>query len=93
MSPLRIVILAALFYIGYKMLVGGQGKKGSKNTRQRTTQGPPDIPVTDVLVEDPVCHSLVPKRQAIHLQHRGSMVYFCSEECCNKFIAQEGEEG
>ncbi len=93
MGPLRLLILAALFYIGYRLLVSGQKKKHKNTTKQTTKQGPPDLPVNDVLVEDPVCHSLVPKQQAIHLQHRGSMVYFCSEECCNKFIAQEGEAG
>lgn len=90
MSPLRIVIIALLLYIGFRLLTGGRKKS---NKEENTKSGSkPEIPVEDVLMEDPICHSLVPKQQAIHLQHRGSMVYFCSEECCNKFIAQEGDD-
>lgn len=90
MSPLRILIIAALLYIGYRLLTGGRTKKNNRdNNRKSVSQ--PEGPVEDVLMEDPICHSLVPKKQAIHLQHRGSMVYFCSEKCCNTFIAQQGE--
>ena len=90
MSPLRIVIIAVLLYIGYRLIFGGKKSGNSQNNSQADSQK--DLPVEDVLMEDPVCHSLVPKQQAIHLQHRGSTVYFCSEECCNTFIAQQGEE-
>jgi YHS domain-containing protein len=50
--------------------------------------------VADVLVEDPVCHKLVPKQQAIRLKSkkRNEIIYFCSEECCELFVRQEGEK-
>lgn len=89
MSPLRIVIIAILLYIGYRLITGGRKKRNSEQDEKPESQS--ELPVQDVLMEDPVCHSLVPKQQAIHLRHRGSMVYFCSEECCNTFIAQQGE--
>ncbi|WP_136810646.1 YHS domain-containing protein [Desulfosediminicola flagellatus] len=89
MSPLRIVVIAVLLYLAYRMITGGRkDKKPEENTNSDSRS---ELPVEDILMEDPICNSLVPKQQAIHLQHDGSTVYFCSEECCNKFIAQQGE--
>lgn len=90
MSPLRILVIAVLLYIGYRLITGGK-KTSSRDDNSPRDAKKPDEPVQDVLVEDPICHSLVPKQQAIHLKHHGSMVYFCSEECCNAFIAKKGE--
>ncbi len=85
MSPTRLVIIAILIYIGYLLIRGGR-KKETKTRRKTESRGP--ATVADVLVEDPVCHSLVPKQQSIHLQHHDEMIYFCSEECCQKFIEE-----
>jgi YHS domain-containing protein len=90
MGPFRLLILAVLFYIGYRLLVGGR-KKEKRVRKENTTMGKPGT-ISDVLVEDPVCHCLVPKGQAVHLQHQGSMVYFCSEDCCNKFLKKGNDE-
>jgi YHS domain-containing protein len=90
MGPFRLIILAILFYIGYRLLVGGR-KKEKKTRKENPTAGRAGA-VSDVLVEDPICRCLVPKRQAIHLQHQGNMVYFCSEDCCNKFIEKRKNE-
>jgi YHS domain-containing protein len=49
------------------------------------------MPADDVLVEDPVCKKLVPRMQAVKHQQAGQSFYFCSEECCRKFINQEGD--
>ena len=89
MGPLRLIILAILVYIGYRLLISGR-KREKKNKNETSTAGGPGA-VSDVLVEDPVCHILVPKRQAVRLQHQGEMVYFCSEACCNTFI-EKGKE-
>ncbi len=87
MGPLRLIILAILVYIGYRLLISGRKKRKKDET---SNSGEPAA-VSDVLVEDPVCHTLVPKRQAVRLQHQGKMVYFCSEACCNTFI-EKGKE-
>jgi YHS domain-containing protein len=89
MGPLRFIILLILFYIGYRLLIGGLKRK--KQTRKENSVVGESATVSDVLVEDPVCHILVPKGQAIHLQHQGKMVYFCSESCCTTFI-EKGKE-
>ena len=89
MSPVRLLILAVLFYIGYRLIVSGLKKKFSSKDGVLDSSG--DSPVSDVLVEDPVCHTLVPKKQAVHLQYDEAMVYFCSEKCCDTFVKEHGE--
>lgn len=90
MSPIKLVVLAILLYIGYRLLTGGRKKDKTEGPSASTEQD--SGPIVDVLVEDPVCHKLVPKKQAIRLQHRENIVYFCSEACCNRFVSQEGEK-
>ena len=93
MSPLKLVIIAGLLYFGYRLLISDWRKK--KNRRKDAEpESVQDDQVEDVLVEDPVCHKLVPKQQAIRLKQRGTegFKYFCSEECCNKFVSQTGEQ-
>jgi YHS domain-containing protein len=95
MSPLKLVVIAILLYLGYRLLISDWKKKRGNNRDEecRKENEPEDEQVEDVLVEDPVCHKLVPKRQAIRLKQEGKQdyVYFCSEECCNKF-SQTGEQ-
>lgn len=81
MHPIRILILAVLLYILYRLLFGGRKK----------TVGPrpsPEIPVQDTLAEDPICHTYVPQSQSLSLEQDGTTHYFCSQECLDKFIEQ-----
>ena len=87
MTPLKLVILAILFYIGYRLLVG-IGRKKSSNKQSEEKSSPQ---VSDLLVEDPVCHTLVPQGQAVRLQHEKQIYYFCSEACCSRFLSEKGE--
>lgn len=92
MSPIRLVILALLIYIGY-LLIRGTKKTSAGSQGRKADQENLDVGSSnDVLVEDPVCKKLVPKSQAISLTQRGETVYFCSEECCRIFVSQKGEE-
>ena len=84
MSPIRIVILAILFYILYRLLKSG-GKKKVKAKHQGS------LPVQDVLVEDPFCHTYIPKKQAVSASKNGKDYYFCSNDCRDKFISSKGE--
>jgi len=87
MTPLRLLILAVLFYIGWRLLRKSFAQKPAGTTRQDN-----DSQVQGVLVEDPVCHVLVPKHQALRLRRDGITYYFCSERCCDQF-AGEPEQG
>ena len=90
MAPIRILILAVLFYIGYRLLRSSFMKKGRPEGSAGSDPGPSER-LTDVLVEDPVCKKLVPKEQAVRLDQDGEIIYFCSQECCNEFASEKGD--
>lgn len=91
MTPLRLFIVAALAYIGYRMLRWGWDS--APDEREAGEKAKAREKVEDVLVEDPVCHRLVPKHQAIRLRQDEVTHYFCSEKCCDQFTReQRGEQ-
>ena len=89
MTPLRLIIISCLLYILYRLL-SGLRKKGVYGKNQGAAAS--GKAVQDVLVEDPVCHTFVPKGQAVQLHHDKKMYYFCSEKCCENFLKQKGAE-
>lgn len=96
MIVVRLVVLVFLGCIAWLLLRGMVDRK-KKEVRGRAESGTgkvqQDPGVQDILVEDPVCHTLVPKNQAIRLRRDGKTYYFCSEACCDKFTGKErGEE-
>ena len=92
MTPLRLIILAILFYIGW-LLIKGLGKnKVSGRVADKNKGSIDEQQVQDVLVEDPVCHKLVPKNQAIRLRKEEETYYFCSDKCCDTFSGKSGGE-
>jgi YHS domain-containing protein len=40
----------------------------------------------DKLVKDNYCNTYIPQGKAISLNYDGQLLYFCSEECRDKFI-------
>ncbi|NOR11504.1 MAG: YHS domain-containing protein [Desulfovibrionaceae bacterium] len=87
MTPLRIFILAILFFILYRLLFGSRKRQKVADTHSKGQKTVPQ----DTLVEDPVCHSYVPKRQAIQAVKDGETFYFCSDKCCKTFLEEQGE--
>ena len=92
MTPIRLLILALLFYCGWRLLRGGLRRQPP--VEDARTPSDADLPAQDVLVEDPVCHVLIPKHQALRLRKDGVTYYFCSEQCCDQFTAipKKGEQ-
>ena len=85
MSPIRLIIIGILLYIGYLLIVGGRKKKSDDSENG----GTPHVS-DDVLMECPECEKLVPKGQAKTLNHEGETLYFCSDECCETFVSEKG---
>ena len=75
----KLFIYALFLYVLYRLLTGGRRKKTVGNGRKTTGSG--ELAAHDQLVEDPVCHIYITKRQAIVLQDGDTVVYFCSEQC------------
>lgn len=88
MSPIRLIIIGILLYIGYLLIKGSGTKKKEEPTSELNDPGE----ASDILVEDPVCKKLVPKQQAVTAKDGDETVYFCSKECCNTFVSQKGAE-
>lgn len=85
MLVIRLVVLAVLVYIAWRLLRGIQGQKKPERQDRAKGKSADDPNVQDSLVEDPVCHRLVPKHQAVRLRRDGQTYYFCSDECCDTF--------
>jgi YHS domain-containing protein len=87
MSPLKIVILAVLFYVLFRLLFGSKkvDKPASKPVPEELGAN------NDVLVEDPVCHTYVPRKMALRAVKDGETYFFCSEKCCQIFLENKGK--
>nr|MBF0220842.1 YHS domain-containing protein [Desulfobulbaceae bacterium] len=80
MSPIKIILLAVLFYFLFKLVTAGKNKP-SVNHHDRDAKTPPD----DILVEDPFCHTYIPQKEAEKLILKGKPYYFCSKKCLKSF--------
>ncbi len=80
MGPLRLFILGVLLYIAWRLLLNLL-----KPDKRISEQSSESSSVKDILVEDPVCNTLMPKEQAVRLLHDDETYYFCSEKCCDIF--------
>jgi YHS domain-containing protein len=92
MSPQRLFLLAVLFYIVWRLLrnlIRDKIKQEADNRLRREAEQA-DKTVQDTLVEDPVCHTLIPKHQAVRLRQDGKTYYFCSDSCCDQFTGEPG---
>jgi len=89
LSPLRIIIIAILIYIAYRLITGGNRKPSPGSGWKNRSFG--EMPVSDTLEEDPVCKKLVPRQQAVEYEYHGKKHYFCSKKCCNTFRSNQGE--
>ena len=41
----------------------------------------------DVLVQDPVCQTFIPRREALSTEKGGKTYFFCSEGCLKRFLS------
>jgi len=83
----RIILLAILAYILYRLLF--RGKRSISHGRPASTHFPKK---EDILVEDLVCHTYIPQSQALVYREGNTVRYFCSETCQKKFLSEQGGE-
>ena len=43
----------------------------------------------DVLVQDPVCKTFIPRREALRAEKDGATYFFCSEGCLKRFLGSD----
>jgi YHS domain-containing protein len=84
MGLLRFLVIAALAYLGYRLIKFVLSPQGRIERRQEGK-------VIDEMVQDPQCKTYIPSRDAVRKVIRGKEYYFCSEECAQRF-EKEGEQ-
>ncbi len=50
-------------------------------------RGPDQGP--DLLVQDPVCKTFIPRREALRTEKGGTTYFFCSEGCLKRFLSSD----
>ena len=81
---LRILILAGLAYLLYSLFKGIF--KSNREIEPREPNG-----VIDEMVQDPVCKTYIPRREAFKKKVDGEDVFFCSEACASKYQGRKSE--
>ncbi len=75
---MRLLILAFLFYLLYRLLRGWMAPR--KKFQRNDSSG-----AIDEMVQDPFCKTYVPKREAKRKVIKGKEFLFCSEKCAESF--------
>lgn len=89
MSFLRLILIAAVIWFGYryvrKLLVSAFRPPLEHG---RDDGGPEHAVFQGEMVKDPVCHAFVTRDRALSAKKDGAVYYFCSEACRSKFLAE-----
>lgn len=43
------------------------------------------------MVEDPNCHTYIPKAEAVRKEIQGKELFFCSEKCAEEYCSPQGQ--
>lgn len=76
---LKFLFFAALAYLVYRVFLRPAGS-GGQVPGSRSSSGE-----IDEMVQDPVCGTYVPLRDAHRRSLRGKEYFFCSDECARRF--------
>ena len=76
----RLLLITALLVVLYFLL--RQAVRGFRNKDVGDRGRPVD---QDQMIEDPVCHTFVPRRNAVIETVRGQSYCFCSKQCAAAF--------
>jgi YHS domain-containing protein len=77
----RLLLGLALGYVAFQVMrkVGqsltGRGREGKVSDRRQP----------DLLVQDPVCKTFIPRKEALKWEKDGKDYFFCSEGCLKRF--------
>lgn len=83
---IKFVILLVVAYLFYRAVKNWMIKDQSPHGKVATnTTGEID----DVMIKDPYCGVYFPQRNGVVLNENGRDIYFCSEECKEKYIANK----
>ncbi|HOC60173.1 MAG: hypothetical protein KBA28_09230 [Syntrophaceae bacterium] len=82
---LKLLFILILLYIGYRIFKMFRDGKSQKVKGYRVDTPPPE----EDLVQDPFCKIYVPRSSAYAQDINGRPQYFCSRECCEKYLSEK----
>jgi len=78
----RLLLGLGLGYLGYVVIKKVAGSLGLWPQAPKPLQKDRE---SDVLVQDPVCKTFIPRREALRAERDGTTYFFCSEGCLKRF--------
>jgi uncharacterized protein len=81
---LRLIVFGILAYVLYRVV------KGVFSPKAKVHRGSPQGFV-DEMVQDPFCKTYIPRRDSVRRVIQGQEIFFCSDDCADKYEAQEKE--
>lgn len=80
----RLLIFSILGFVIYRAVKSWLNSTGHHNNQNVNSQA-----VDDVMIKDPICGAYFAQRNGVVLHTPQKMVYFCSNECRDKYAAQQ----
>jgi YHS domain-containing protein len=77
------IVLGSILYYLLHFLI----KDISSRTKKTDSRDEPEE-----LVQDPYCQTYIPKRTALKKKVGGMVLYFCGQECMEKYSKKRNEE-
>ena len=78
----RLLLGLGLGYLGYVIIKKVAGSLGLWPQAPRPLEKNREA---DVLVQDPMCKTFIPRREALRTERDGTTYFFCSEGCLKRF--------
>jgi YHS domain-containing protein len=85
---IRIIVLVILFFFLYWIIKGIFLRPSGKIKEKRRNH----IGSEEVMVKDPECGIYIPKNDAIASSIKGQSLFFCSEECLDRYRMKNAEQ-
>lgn len=82
---IKLLFFGVLAYIGYQIIKPWLSKHISIYVSDDNKKE-----VEDMMVKDPQCQTYFPKRQGVSAIINGQEVFFCSQECRDKYLGKQG---
>jgi uncharacterized protein len=81
----KLLLFLIIVYLAYRA-----GKAWIlKSLGVSARDGSPHPPIDDVMVQDPICGTHFPRREAVELRHDGQVLLFCSAACRDRFLERQ----
>jgi YHS domain-containing protein len=82
---IRFIILSIVAYLLYRSIKSWIFPAASS---RRSVSSKTASEIDDVMIKDPFCEAYFPKRNGVHLNFGGKDLYFCSNQCKDKYFAE-----